>query len=127
MKPIQCGFTLIELVVVIVILGVLSAVALPKFVNLSGEASTAAAAGVVASLSSASAINYAAKKAGNASAVTVANCAATSGLLVGNQLPSGYTVVTTTACTAPDGGTAVCTVSNTQTTKTASSSIICSP
>jgi MSHA pilin protein MshA len=37
----QRGFTLIELVMVIVILGVLAAIALPKFVNISGEARTA--------------------------------------------------------------------------------------
>ncbi|MEE9327087.1 MAG: type II secretion system protein, partial [Cocleimonas sp.] len=38
LKNKQQGFTLIELVMVIVILGILSATALPKFVNLSGEA-----------------------------------------------------------------------------------------
>ena len=37
----QRGFTLIELVMVIVILGVLAAIALPKFVNVSSEARTA--------------------------------------------------------------------------------------
>jgi len=55
----QQGFTLIELVMVIVILGILSAIAIPKFIDLSGHAQQAAVQGVAGALASADAINYA--------------------------------------------------------------------
>jgi MSHA pilin protein MshA len=99
MKNAQKGFTLIELVMVIVIIGLLSAVAIPKFVDLGSEARTAAVAGVSGALSSAAAVNYAARKANSAKGVAVANCTDVASALQGG-LPTDYTI--TAAAVAAD-------------------------
>lgn len=59
MKKQNSGFTLIELVVVIVILGILSATAVPRFANLTTDAENAVANGVAAAVVSAAVIEYA--------------------------------------------------------------------
>ena len=71
MKRQQSGFTLIELIMVIVILGILSAFALPKFADLSTDAERAAAEGARAAVKSAAAIAHAAYLVSDGTATTV--------------------------------------------------------
>lgn len=102
------GFTLIELIIVIVIVGIMAAIAIPKYNDMTTEARLSALKGVGGSIASAAATNYALKKGALTGGVALGTCTAAKDLVTG--VPAEITISSATLAT--DGTTTDCTLTH---------------
>lgn len=85
------GFTLIELVVVLVLIALIAGIAVPRFIDLNTKARQNATNSVATSLTTQSSHNYALRSANSAAGSAISNCTQVGPLLQGG-LPAGYSI-----------------------------------
>ena len=104
----QNGFTLVELVIVIVILGLLAAVALPRFINITTDARRASLSGVAGGLRSAVALaraQYVTTGSTGATSISMSGQAVTVNSGTNGGIPTGDAAGIGMAMPNPDGFT----------------------
>jgi prepilin-type N-terminal cleavage/methylation domain-containing protein len=102
-KKKQSGFTLVELVVVVGVLGTLAVISIPKIIGTTTDARKAALAMVATSLTNASMQNYMIRGADDEKGTPIATCANVALLLHAAVLPDGYVITHPDASGDSDG------------------------
>jgi prepilin-type N-terminal cleavage/methylation domain-containing protein len=110
----QSGFTLVELVVVVAVIGVLAVIAAPKIVGVATDARIASLKAVTSSMTAAMARNYAAREADSTAGVSVTTCGDVTDLMASAVMPAGYTFdASDDAVSVGNGEQVVCTLTTT--------------